>query len=200
MSDYLTVSDFKARAYPEGIIDSVNDVVIGNVIEGVSRLIDTECQRQFFTTANTTMYFTRVDPFCVLIADFTAITTVATDDAGDRTYSATWASSDYDLEPYNAPLLAQPEPYTKIVVSPNGGRRFPDYTRGVKVVGTYGYSASIPAQIREACFIQSYRVFKRKDAPFGVMGNTELGESIVIARLDPDVKALLRAFKRRVLL
>jgi hypothetical protein len=43
------------------------------------------------------------------------------------------------------------------------------------------------------------RLYKRKDAPFGVVGSTsaEMGQLMVIPKLDPDVKFLLDAYKKQ---
>lgn len=52
-----------------------------------------------------------------------------------------------------------------------------------------------PANVVEASLIQAGRVFRRKDAPFGVVGSAEMGSGIVIARLDPDVRMMLDPFR-----
>jgi hypothetical protein len=59
-------------------------------------------------------------------------------------------------------------------------------------VSVYRY----PAQIVEATAIQASRLFRRKDAPFGVIGTPEFGQTSTIARIDPDVKLLTRRFRR----
>jgi hypothetical protein len=52
--------------------------------------------------------------------------------------------------------------------------------------------------VSEACKIQSIRLFKRKDAPFGVVAGGEMQQSMTIPDLDPDVKMLLSPYVRRV--
>lgn len=55
-----------------------------------------------------------------------------------------------------------------------------------------------PAPIVAAATIQTMRIFKRNDAPFGVTGASDFGQSAVIARIDPDVKQLLQTYRRLV--
>ena len=105
-----------------------------------------------------------------------SLTSLQTDEGGDRTYEYTWAATDYDLLPDNAALTL--EPYTVICTTPEGNYSFPvGIRKGVKIVGGWGYATLVPAQVREACLIQAARVFKRKDAPFGVTGNVGPGRA-----------------------
>jgi len=70
----------------------------------------------------------------------------------------------------------------------------------VQVVGTFGVPAACTwlEQVREACEIQCARIYKRKDAPFGVIGTGALGQVSVVSELDADVKALLSYPLRRM--
>ncbi len=76
--------------------------------------------------------------------------------------------------------------------------------------GVYGTTAAIhaddsvidiyryPGPIGEAVAIQAGRLFKRGEAPFGVTGSAGMGQLKVIPELDPDVKLLLRRYKRHL--
>ena len=86
-----------------------------------------------------------------------------------------------------------------ICTTPEGNYSFPvGIRKGVKIAGSWGYATLVPAQVREACLIQAARVFKRKDAPFGVTGIADLGELRMISKLDPDVEAMLAPLRRLV--
>lgn len=50
--------------------------------------------------------------------------------------------------------------------------------------------------VNEAAMILASRIFKRKDAPFGVLGSAEMGQMLVIAKHDPDVMLLMRSFRK----
>lgn len=186
---YATVAELKTRL---GISDATDDTVLGMVLDGVSRQIDNHCRRQFFQSdAGTVRYFTAMMADECLIDDISTLTELATDEDGDRTYSATWAATDYDLWPYNA--AERSEPYTALQAAVDGDYSFPRYRKGVKIIGTWGWPA-VPAPVIEACLIQGARVFKRKDSPFGVAGSPEVGEMRFIPRLDPDVRQLLEPY------
>jgi hypothetical protein len=189
---YCTLAEFKERFYPSGSDDLLDDKTIESVITAVSREIDDYCHRRFWkNTSAEVRYFTSAFYDLMFVADVVSITGIATDDAGDRLYSTSLATTDYDLEPYNATLDGQP--YTRLRLMPNSSHAFVTSQRGMKLTGYFGWP-SVPAQVNEACLLQAIRMFKRKDAPFGVIGTTEMGQSMVIAKLDPDVKMLLDPF------
>lgn len=186
MADYASTALLKARL---GISDATDDTILAAVLTGVSRMIDQYCGRWFYVPDNDeTYYFTAEFTDVLYPGDIVSVTTLQTDQDGDRTYETTWGSDDYDLEPFNAATYGKP--YTEIRVSPNGSYSFPTVAKGVKLVGKRGWP-SVPGPISEAYLLQSERLFKRKDAIFGVMGAAEMGQGIAIAKFDPDVKLLL---------
>lgn len=186
---YCTLAEFQARA---GIDDTIDDVILEQVITGVSRMIDEYTRRHFYSASETRYYTPAQVDYCE-IDDLLAVLSFATDDNIDRTYATTWAATDYDLLPTNA--ATDGKPYTMVAVAPNGRYTFPRVARGLKINGTFGYAATTPPVVREACLLQAQRIFKRKDAPFGIMGAPELG-MLRISRLDPDVAMLLRGVTR----
>jgi len=192
---YTTVAVVKSRL---DIANTSSDADLEGIIEGVSREIDNYTRRRFYT-ADETRYYT---PDCrteVLIDDVVSVSVLKTDDTADRTYATTWSTASYDLKPYNASL--DKRPYTSVIVAENSAYEFPaGIKKGIMVSGSFGYctTSNIPKPIVEACIIQAVRIFKRKDAPFGVMGSAEMGNIMVIAKLDPDVKLFLDPYKRIV--
>lgn len=52
----------------------------------------------------------------------------------------------------------------------------------------------IPATVREACLLQTARLFSRKSALYGVVGGSEMGQIVIPTKLDPDVALLLRDY------
>lgn len=171
------------------VSDPLDDTTLEQVIEGVSRWIDAYCNRRFYANAaDEKRYYSPAYDDLLFVGDLVSITTLKTDDDGDRVYENSWAVTDYDLEPSNAALDGAP--YTEIRVAPNGNYSFPVSARGVEIDGKFGWSAT-PKQVKEACLLQSERLFKRKDAPFGVAGDAPSGELRLIPRLDVDVQELL---------
>jgi hypothetical protein len=195
---YCTLAELKSRLWPAGTApDTIEDTVLEAVITGTSRAIDGYVGRRFFTTtADETRYFKPINFDCVFPDDLISITTLKTDEDADRVFETTWAATDYELLPYNAVLDGMP--YNHIAVLPMGNYSFPCGYRSVQIVGKFGW-ASVPTVINQACLIQAMRLFRRKDAPFGVVGGGEFGQATVIATFDPDVKMLLTPFMRLVL-
>lgn len=192
--NYTTIEVVKSRL---GITDNASDTALTSIIEAVSREIDNYCGRRFYAKTETN-YYTAVTPTFVMTDDIVSVTSLLTDSSGDRTYASTWSTTDYDLIPFNA--ANRDQPYTGIEVAANGDYEFPTIRKGVKVTGSFGYCVtdSQPGPITEACNLQTQRIFKRKDAPFGVMGSADMGTVMVIPKLDPDVKLMLDAYRRLV--
>lgn len=177
-----------------GIIDATSDSELELVIESVSRLIDDYTGRFFYQVAASTAYYTADEYLTQPIDDFVSVGTVATDGDANGTYSTVWsANTDYAVAPFNA--AATGRPYTEIVALTEGANTFPIGTiKGVKIVGTRGWP-SIPKPVEMSCIIQSGRIFNRRNTPFGIAGAPEVGQMRLLARLDPDVEQMLRAYR-----
>lgn len=188
---YTTVATLKTRL---GISDTTDDTTLGLVLTGVCRAIDGHCGQSFYRDAvASTRYYTATDKSVVFTDPIVSVTTLATDSAADRTYTTTWAATDYDLMPDNA--ASGDRPYTWIETAPNGSYSFSSLAKGIKLTAVYGWPA-VPAAVGEAALLWAERIFKRKDAPFGIASFIEAGEMRLIKDMDPDVQTLLRPFVR----
>lgn len=170
-----------------------NDSELENVIEAASRAIDAHCKRRIYA-ATETRYYSPVMYDWLEVNDLLSVTTLKTDEDDDRTYENTWATTDYDLLPVNAALDG--EPYTMIQITPDGDYTFPCGVKTVQIAGSFGYASTTPDEVNEACLILSTRLFKRRDAPFGVAGTPDLGELRNIRIDDPDVISLLKGVRK----
>jgi len=197
IENYCLVADLTNRLIAEdATASSIDEAVMDQAISAASRMIEQYCGRRFYK-ATETRYYTPIFSDELFIHDLISVTTLKTDEDGDRTYEITWAATDYDLMPLNAALDNQP--YTTIQITPDGVNSFPaGLPKSVQIVGVFGYASKIPEAIREACALQATRFFKRRDAPFGVIGSPDLGELRNLKELDPDVKALLDLYRRVV--
>ena len=197
---YTDLSIYKQRFYDadhQG--DTEDDAAIESVITAVSRAIDDITARRFYATTET-RYFTTEYPDYLRLNDLLSIATgkMKTDEDGDRTYEVTWLSTDYDLMPLNASLDG--EPYTWIEITPDGDYSFPDVSKGVEIEGSFGYSATTPPAIEEACLLSAHRLMKRASTPLGVSANVNLGQVNVIIKTlsaDPDIMGLLDPYVKR---
>ena len=194
---YCSLQDIKLRIGLD-LSDTTKDAILEAIITAVSRQIEQETQRRFWTATETRTYTAQRMDRC-LIDDCLSVTTLKTDITGLRLYDTTWGVNDFDLLPSNAPLENGGEPYWELSVRLNSNYVFPvGIPLSVQVTGIFGYSATAPDQVREAAIIQTIRLLKRMDAPFGVIGASEFGQALVIAKLDPDVRYLLGPFRKIV--
>lgn len=187
---YCTLSEIKAALR---LTDSNDDTLLENAIEGASRRIDGYCGRFFYQKQATVDLFTRF-PYVVQIPELASSNiTLRTDDGANQTFSTTWTSSEYLLEPTDTALTGLP--YTKIVAI--GSKTFPllfDPDRpSVRLTGTFGWSA-IPDDVREACVLLAMRGFARYNAALGVVGFADM--AIQVRAVDPDVRDLLMPYRK----
>lgn len=186
---YLTLTEIRGWVGAPST-HTEDDVRLEEAVTAASRYIDDLCGRRFYAnTVDETRYYTatREDRLTGRdgLDDIYAITTLKTDDDEDRTYETTWATTDYDLLPFNAALDG--EPYARIETSPDGDYSFPTHAKGVQIVGKFGWS-TCPAVVKRACYILTAYLFKQKDAPLGVQGGGDMGNIYV----EPRVNAMMR--------
>ena len=199
--DYCTLGELKARLWPTGTTpDTDEDTLLQNVIGSVSRWIDNYTGTRFYTTsADETRYYSADDGDSLFPDDdIISITTLATDSGGARTYGDTWTvNTDFSVQPYNYSVDSTPIRW--IEVAPLSSYYFPVGKKTVKIIGKFGYCTATnePDPVREACLIQCARIWKRRDAPFGLVSNP-LGTATSINSLDPDVKQMLDIYRRFV--
>jgi len=191
---YATTADLRAYLRVPEPVPAVTDedaAQMALAITAASRSIDHACGRQFGNVdASTTRYYTarwsreRVR-YLVEVDDlYDDSATITSDDT---------AVTDFTFEPRNAE--ADGRPYT--VVMFGTGVSVSSVWGEIAVTSTkWGWSA-VPDTIKNATLLQASRIFKRRDAPFGVAGSPEMGSELrLLARLDPDVDVLVRAYYR----
>jgi hypothetical protein len=173
--------------------DSIDDSILELAVESASRMIDSECDRNFYSVSATRDYVPN-DQLTVNTDDLTAITSVKLDDQGDGTYLITLAVSDYQREPVNERVSGNAYPTYRL-------RMIGDYLlpiwgqqATVRVEGTYGFTP-VPTQVIQATVIQAIRIFKRLDSPLGLTWGVD-GMGMRVGKVDPDVAQLIRPFKK----
>ena len=196
---YATLAQVKAAAR---ITDTVDDDMLEMAIESSSRLIDSVCERRFYTAGTETHYYVPTNSYVVDTDDMpgTAIT-IETSSAADGVYDVSWVLyRDAQLEPLNRNSSGLTFPVNRIRAV--GEYLFPMDSIGtttVKVTSTFGFNAgtaTIPMAIRQATIISALRVYKRLDSPLGIAGFGDLG-AVRVSRVDPDIAAMVAPFRRR---
>jgi hypothetical protein len=187
---YATLIDVKNALR---ITDSIDDTLLETAIESASRLIDGFTARSFYNAGTAVRNYAATDAINLIIDDAITVTKVeSTDEIGDS-YTE-WNATDYQLEPVNSRADGLYYPYTGIRAVNTYTWPVVDYQALVKVTGTWGW-ASVPTAVKQACIIQSSRIFKRLDSPLGVAGFGDLGAIRVGRYLDPDVEQLLMPYR-----
>jgi hypothetical protein len=187
---YATLIDVKNALR---IQDALDDSLLETAIESASRLIDGFTARSFYNAGTAVRNYAATDAINLIIDDAITVTKVeSTDEIGD-TYTE-WTATDYQLEPVNSRADGLYYPYTGIRAVNTYTWPVVDYQALVKVTGTWGW-ASVPTAVKQACIIQSSRIFKRLDSPLGVAGFGDLGAIRVGRYLDPDVEQLLMPYR-----
>lgn len=200
--DYATLAELKAYVSP-GISDAADDAALALAITAASRSIDSATGRQFGKVDAESEPITRVygptsrGRSAVVIDDLmdSADLVVRVDEVGEGTYGDPLVldgASGFRLYPWNAPEDGRP--WTMLVAA--DGVHWPTRERAVQVTARWGW-AEVPAEVRQACLIQASRIFRRKDAPFGIAGSPEMGSEMrLLSKLDPDVAVLVAGLKR----
>lgn len=191
---YCSLAEIKAALR---ITDSVDDTLLELSVSAASRQIDGYCERVFYPTTATRIFTPQSAQLCE-IDDLISLTSLKTSSDGDGAFDVTWTSTDYQLEPLNSMGSGLSTPYTRIrAVGDYLFPEFPNYgishEASVQVAGSFGYSATTPDAIKQACIISAMRQFKRYDSPLGVAGFGDIGV-MRVSRVDPDVAALLEPY------
>lgn len=187
---YCTLNQIKAAI---GITDAIDDSLLEMAVESASRQIDSYTERIFYNAGTATRLFAPLDNYVCATDDFITLTSVKTSEDGE-TFDTTWETTDWQAEPLNGVSGGLVTSYTQI-------RAIEDYlfpTRGgeatVQIAGTWGWS-SVPIAITQATVMLSSRIFKRLDAPLGIISG-ELGSMRVGYKLDPDVQHLIEPYRK----
>lgn len=179
------------------ISDDHDDVALAGVIESASRAIDRYCDRYFGQTgtqAAPVQKLYRSRSGVVLIDDLVTITDVEVEFAGFAESFTSLGATSVIQQPVNAATATPPQPYTVLLAKP--GTVLPPMPGWVRVSGVWGWP-EIPQQIRDACVLQSVRLFKSRDVPLGVMGGADMmGAMRLPGGLHPDARILCEPFRR----
>ncbi|MEU5938642.1 hypothetical protein ABZ807_05540 [Micromonospora sp. NPDC047548] len=179
------------------IDDAIDDVEVVSAIEAASRAVDNAAHpngmRQFGKVAapEERRYTARWRPrrrrWVVEIDDLMTTGGLAVSvPAGTITA--------YTLTPINAAKLSRP--WTRLAVDPASPVQPTGDEFEVAITASWGWTAT-PGTVKSAVKLQASRFLSRRDSPYGIAGSPDQGSELrLLAKLDPDVEAMLKPFVR----
>lgn len=194
-SAYGTVKELRAHIDKSAIVD---DWELAQLLDAASRNIDRFCRRPdgfFAAVEDSARTYRGNNKSWLRIDECISVTTVKTKSSATSSYE-TWASTDYmtatgdERNPdYNG------SPITALRVDPNGDYSI-FYRDGtyptVEVTAKWGFSETIPHDIKAACLMQAARWYKRLQSGMSdTLANAEIGMLMYTQSLDPDIRRLL---------
>lgn len=192
---YADLADLKVRL---DIDRNDDDARLTEALAAASRGVDKFCNRQFNTASSATARkFRPLGATLCHVDDFQSITSLKTDDSNIGTFSTTWNSTDYELEPLNGVVDGETGwPYWHIQAV--NSKWFPCFRRAtVEVTALWGWAA-VPAAVKEACLIAAEEIFKLREAPFGIGGYGDFG--VIRVRENPFTARMLGPYRRNPVL
>ena len=197
---YATLNEIKAYL---SISDTTDDTLLEKLVESSSRSIDKIANRRFYAdTAATVRLYRAYSDIFVYTDDISSTDglIVKVDEGGNGTYTKTLTlNTQFILDPLTASALGRPFTQLTMVSNTESWPIFPGLTQnglrpGVQVTAKFGWP-SVPSDVNVACLILTADLYKRKDAPGGVLGLGDLG----VIRMSPvgrDVSQMIRAYQK----
>ena len=197
---YATLTQIKNYL---SISDSTDNDLLEDLVESSSRSIDRIANRRFYADAAASARKYRAYSDVFIYTDDISSTSgliVKIDEGGNGTFNKTLTlDTDYILDPLTASDLGRPFTQLTMVSNTESWPIFPGITQnglrpGVEVTAKWGWP-SVPDDITTACLILTADLYKRKDAPGGVLGLGDLG----VIRMSPvgrDVSNMVRAYQK----
>ena len=189
---YATLAEFKSWQAVKST-DEADDAVIEDIIEAASRYIDAQTSRTFYARTET-RYFSVPENGgrqLELDDDLIAITTLTNGDDNPI------ADTEYNLIPRNV------APYRAIKLKASSSKYWDFDSDGnseyvISVAGTWGWAATAPHDIRQACLMIALSIYKRR---FGenVSSNVKItAAGVVITPQDvpSQAAAIIRRYNR----
>jgi hypothetical protein len=186
-NSYVHIDEFQSAL---GITDDVGIDNLDRALDAAVGWVEHHCGRTFgLQAAQTREFYPRTDG-TVDVVDLVSVTSIKTDTSGNRTFATTLTTSDYILLPRNGTR------YQRVQIWPQSSRGFSPTTL-VQIVGSFGYveGGQVPPAVKQAVIFLANRWHKRPDAPFGILGSTELGQFERLSAKDYDVLMALEPYR-----
>lgn len=189
---YILLEELKDYMKMTG--SSQDDDKLQNAMQDASVGINGFCNRQFnrTTTASLRKYDLTASGIAVVDDFWTTDELVVSLDGSTLT-----EDSDYELRPLNGVVDGEPGwPYwrIKLLGFRSNIQRYCNSGARLQVTAQWGW-ASVPAPVKQACFIMAAETFQLKDAPLGVAGADAFG-TVMRVRNNPMASNKLARYVR----
>lgn len=193
---YATLLEFR-EFVSEDASQNDHDSNYEQCVTAASRAVDNYCGfppgRFLLDEAATARTFYARDAYYVTVDPIGDVATaIVKTGTGDGTFGTTLTvATNFNFEPFNA--IADGEPVT--LIRRSDGATWPSSPYGapqVQVTAKWGWP-SVPAPVKQATLQAASELWKRKDAPFGVVQSVEFGP----IRLSKDAMASVSALLNR---
>lgn len=172
------------------ITDTRDDAEIQKRLPAATRRVNKDCGRTFWTTSGVSARTYRATHPELLLVDDIATTDGLVVELGRGASWTTISTDDLDFLPENA--VAKLE---AIEILQRAVGVWPIYgSTRVRVTAQWGWLA-VPEDIVTATCIQAGRLFRRKNAVEGVLGNSEFGP-VRVSKYDADYDQLIHPYVR----
>lgn len=174
-----------------GTATTTDDSLLGSLVTAAQGAIETYCRRKFEST-NATRYYNQQDARIVgdklyLDADLIAVQTLVNGNASTIVAASFWLLPRNEGTAYSIIRLKSSEVWTFNTDSE------------ITVAGTWGYSATAPADIVQATKRMAAYYYRSKDAAnqfSNVTGFVESGQLTIEKGIPTDVEVLLKPYRR----
>lgn len=198
VNNYTTKADIK-RALTDAIdqADTQYDALLDELSAAASRAIDRFLGKKpgyFQVDADVTLWFDGSGKRELWIEPLAAApTSVKVAETGDPAVLTTYAASNFILWPYNALDLGIP--YTRLDIDQLNGTKthWYKYPKNVEIIGKFGWSTSVPDDVKRAATVATAVAFKKGQQAFQTQGAfTAVGQLEYERWLDEEVRMLLQ--------
>ena len=203
-NDYCTAGEIRA-VMPDQSWTTAYDALLTTLASRASREFDRYTNRPpgaYYVSTASDRYFTGNGTIQLWPGEMAAAPeAVRVAEGGVLSVLTAWnTASDYQPWPYNA--ADEGQPYLRLDVDVYNGSKtqWPPYPKAIKVTAKWGYSASVPDDVREATITMVVRQFKRGQQGFIDVGAIqELGQLRYVKGKDPSVDELIETLRRQAI-
>lgn len=205
LPNYVTPEEVRAYMPANEVATATTwDATVTLLCANCSRAFDKLTFRQpgaYAVADDTTRYFdgvpeTATDYLGSIFTDeLVALTSVGIAPNGGSSFTAL-NTNNYWLWPYNA--AAEGKPYLRIDLDPDGAvKRWPVRPRSVQVIGKFGYSLEVPADVQEAILLYIVRMVRKAQQNYLEVGTMlDSGQVMVGMKVDHDFQELILMYRK----